>query len=122
MEWTLSYQPEHHLILVQTHGTADEAGSLAMSVAIKSLAEQHQVHDCLIDHRQLDGVAGNVFDVYDHPQKLQERGIRAQFRIAEVARPEHLEFFRFMETVFRNRGIDFMVFTDEAAARRWLKT
>ena len=40
--------------------------------------------------------------------------------VAEVVKPEHREFFNFLETVCVNRGFIFSIFHDQKAALEWL--
>jgi hypothetical protein len=40
--------------------------------------------------------------------------------LAEVIKPEHKDFFEFLETVFVNRGFKFAVFENRNSALEWL--
>ncbi len=120
MEWTVAFQAEPRILIVQTAGIADAASTLAMVKNLILGAQEHQAHLCLIDHRALSGVSGGTFELYDRPAQVRELGEARRVKIAEVIRPEHAPHFKFLETVFRNRGINFMVFHDYEAALRWL--
>ncbi|MBP7693262.1 MAG: hypothetical protein KA764_15165 [Anaerolineales bacterium] len=120
MEWTVSFQAEPRILIVQTAGIADAASTLAMVKDLVHGLQEHHVPRCLIDHRALSGVSGGTFELYDRPAQVREMGDARRVKIAEVIRPEHAPHFKFLETVFRNRGLNFMVFHDYAAALGWL--
>ena len=120
MEWTVAFQAGPRILIVQTTGIADTARTLAMVKDLVYEMQEHQAHLCLIDHRALSGVSGGTFELYDRPAQVRELDDARRVKIAEVIRPEHAPHFKFLETVFRNRGINFMVFHDYEAALRWL--
>ncbi|MBL8055321.1 MAG: hypothetical protein JNK29_01420 [Anaerolineales bacterium] len=117
MQWTFAHEAELGLLIVRTAGIADEASTLEMIQALREAMQRHQVTRCLIDHRAISAVQGGTLAVYGRPAQVRQqhrppRGLK----LVEVVRPEHEEHFRFLETVFHNRGIDFTVLHDYDAA------
>ena len=52
--------------------------------------------------------------------ELKEIGTIEGIMVAEVVKPEHKEFFNFLETVCVNRGYSFSIFEDRKSALEWL--
>ena len=120
MEWTISFLPDQQIVVIQTHGVADEKGSLEMAKIIAKTMAEYKVMRCLIDHSAIDSVSGNVIEIYYRPKELTEIGVPSRVKIAEVVRPVHKEHFGFLEYVCRNYGFDFCVFEDRVSAIQWL--
>lgn len=117
MQWTMTHEAHLGLLIVRTAGTADEASTLEMIQALRAAMSQNQVTRCLIDHRAIAEVRGDTLAAYERPEAVRERHHPPRdLKIVEVVRPEHEEHFRFLETVFHNRGIDFTVLHDYDAA------
>jgi hypothetical protein len=120
MEWTISFLSDLQIVVIQTHGIADETTSLEMAKSIAKAMAQHQAMRCLVDHSAISSVSGSVVKTYYRPDELREVGIPSKVKIAEVVSPIHKEHFGFLENVCRNRGFDFLVFNDQEAAIKWL--
>jgi hypothetical protein len=120
MEWTISFLSDQQIVIIQTHGVADETSSLEMARNISKTMAEYKVMRCLIDHSAIKSVSGNVSKIYYRPQELREIGIPFKVKIAEVVLPAHTEHFDFLETVCRNRGFDFRIFSDQESAIQWL--
>ena len=120
MEWKSSFLSDQQIVVIQTYGIADDAGSLEMAKNISRVMMQYKAARCLIDHSAIISVSGSSVEIYYRPQGLTETGIPSEVKIAEVVRPVHKEHFGFLETVFRNRGFDFRVFDDRESAIQWL--
>jgi hypothetical protein len=120
MEWTISFLPDQQIVVIQTHGVADETSSLEMAKNISKTMAEYKVKRCLIDHSAISSVSGNTIEIYNRPQGLSEIGVPSMVKIAEVVLPEHKEHFDFLETVCRNRGFGFHIFDDRELAIQWL--
>jgi hypothetical protein len=120
MEWTITIKEEEHYAEIITRGVADRNGSLDMVKAIAIAMSEHKIKKAVIDHRNIDSVAGRTVEVYQRPKQLQEMGVIPGLKIAEVVKPEHKEFFNFLETVCINRGFNFAIFIDQKSALEWL--
>lgn len=119
MEWTITIKEEQYVEIV-TRGIADKNGSLAMAQAIATAMRENSLKKALIDQSNIDEVSGSVIDVYQRPKQFQEMGVVRGLMIAEVVKPKHKEFFKFLETVSVNRGIMFATFNDRKSALDWL--
>ena len=113
MEWTITPHEEDQYAEIITRGVADRNGSLDMAKAIAIAMSEHKIKKAFIDHRNIDSVSGRTGEVYQRPKQLQEMGVVSGLKIAEVVKPEHKEFFSFLETVCINRGFDFAIFIDQ---------
>ncbi|MDB9822922.1 hypothetical protein OAC89_04400 [Deltaproteobacteria bacterium] len=120
MEWTITINEESRHVEIITSGIADKGGSLDMAKAIALALSKYKFKKILIDHRNICSVSGNTVDVYSRPKHFQEIGVIHGIKVAEVIKPEHKEFFRFLETVCVNRGYEFSMFNDKKPALEWL--
>ena len=120
MEWTSSFLPDQQIVVIQTHGVADEKSSLEMAQGISKTMMQYKSVKCLIDHSAIISVSGSSVDIYYRPQGISQTGISSEVKIAEVVRPAHKSHFAFLETVCRDRGFDFRIFDDRESAMQWL--
>ena len=120
MNWTIKINEKDKYAEVDTSGDADKVGSLNMVKDIMTVLSQKKIKRILIDHRNIESVSGDALDVYDRPKEFEKIGIFPGIKVAEVVKPEHEEFFCFLETVFRNRGYQFTVFLEYESAIEWL--
>ena len=110
MEWTIIFNEEKQYVEVVTSGVADREGSLNMAKAISKAMIGKKIKKALIDHTDISSVSGKVLEIYNRPKEFDEIDIIPGFKIAEVVKPEYEEFFKFLETVFVNRGFLFSIF------------
>lgn len=120
MEWTIVLHADVGYVEIITSGIADRDGSLGMAQAITQTMRTHQITRAVIDHRRIERVVGSTLDVYDRPKVIQNIGATFKIKIAEIIQPQHLEHFRFFETVCANQGYQLSVFQDRAEALAWL--
>lgn len=120
MNWTITAIKDKKYIEIVTRGLADKNKSLEMAKEIAAVMRKNRMKRALIDHTGIDSVSGQAAEVYDRPQQFRLIGAIFGIRIAEVVRPEHKEFFNFLETVCVNRGYTFSVFSEKQAALDWL--
>lgn len=120
MEWEIIIHQEPRYLEVITRGKADKDGSLQMARAITENMRKHKTTKALIDHRKIESVEGKTIDIYDRPRKFRLIGAILGIQIAEIIKPEHIEHFRFFETVCLNQGYKFSIFQDEEPAKKWL--
>jgi len=120
MEWTTSFLREQRIVLIETSGVADTAGSFEMAKGISKAMAVRLATRCLIDHTAITSTSGSMSEVYYRPQGVFKFSIPFRIKIAEVVLPVHKKHFEFLETVFRNRGFDFHVFQDRELAIQWL--
>lgn len=120
MEWTVSFLSNQQIVVIQTHGVADQTSTLEMVKSIPKTMAQYKSTRLLIDHSAISSVSGSIVDIYNRPQELREIGVPSSVKIAEVVLPAPKEHFAFLETVCRNRGFDFLIFDDRESAIQWL--
>ena len=120
MEWEIKIHSDDKYIEMVTKGFADEDGSMEMAKTISETMKHHRVTKALIDHRNISHVSGSVTEVYDRPKLFKIIGWVLGIKIAEIIKPEHLEHFKFLETVSKNRGFRFSIFYDRKEALEWL--
>jgi hypothetical protein len=120
MEWTITIKEEDHYAEIITSGVADKNGSLDMAKEIAIAMSKNKIKRALIDQRNIVSVSGGIGEVYQRPKQLQEMGVIGGIKIAEIVKPEHKEFFDFLETVCINRGFNFALFIDKESALEWL--
>jgi hypothetical protein len=106
---------------VRASGVRTRSTVTAMTMEIFDIALDNRLSKVLVDVRELKGRLGIldsyllVTEVFD---KLRGKGMR---KAAIV--DEQVSSFRewFLETVARNRGFNFRVFTDQEDALKWLE-
>ena len=120
MEWKIDINEEDKYIEVITSGIANKEDSLNMAKAISHTMKTNRITKALIDHRNLVSVTGDTTDIYNRPKLFKIIGLILRVKIAEVIKPEHIEHFKFFETVCVNRGYRISVFQDKEKALSWL--
>ena len=120
MEWTINLDQENRYAEIVTAGIADRDGSLAMAKAAAAAMSKNKIKKMLIDHRNIDMIAGSTTAIYQRPKEFNDMGMMPSIKVAEVVKPEHEEFFNFLATVCLNRGYRFSIFYDRTAALEWL--
>ncbi|RPI00905.1 MAG: hypothetical protein EHM64_16510 [Ignavibacteriae bacterium] len=118
MEWKFTIHKNY--IEISTNGIADKDSSIAMAKAITGEMRKNKIKKVLIDHGNLDTVTGSVLDIYERPKIFNIIGAILGIRIAEVIKPEHLEHFKFLETVCVNQGFQLQIFIERDQAIQWL--
>jgi hypothetical protein len=122
MRWEIVFHSAEKYLEVITEGMADKEGSLGMAKEITEKMREKKILKVLIDHSKLEGVTGEITDIYYRPKILKLIGTMLNIKIAEIIRPEHYAHFRFFETVCINNGYKLSIFQDRKQAVEWLKT
>jgi hypothetical protein len=120
MEWELIAHKEGKYIEIITRGTADYDGSLNMAKIITETMRNDRITKVLIDHRNITGISGKTIEIYNRPKALRLLGLLLGVKIAEIIKPEHIEHFRFLETVSKNQGFKLSIFQEKTEALKWL--
>ena len=109
------------VIEVHTSGIPDRPSVARMWQDIVAACAEHQCF-YILGIADIDAPL-RVADAIDHQAIFLEAGVTVDHRIAWVQlNPEALEMSRLAETVLLNRGLaNGRLFTDEHAARRWLR-
>jgi hypothetical protein len=120
MDWKIIIHNNPDYVEVTTNGIADKDGSLGMAKAITAVMRQNRINKALIDHRNIESITGEILDIYERPRIMKIIGAILRIRIAEIIKPDQIEHFRFLETVFRNQGFMFQIFHEREKAEKWL--
>ena len=120
MEWKIDINEEDKYIEVITSGIANKEDSLNMAKAISHTMKTNRITKALIDHSNLVSITGATIDIYNRPKIFKIIGLILRVKIAEVIKPEHIDHFKFFETVCRNRGYQLSIFQDRDKALAWL--
>jgi hypothetical protein len=122
MQWEIFIHNEEKYVEVITSGIADHDGSLNMAKAITHAMRTNRITRALIDHRHVTSVSGRTIDIYHRPRLFSVIGAIMKIKMAEIIKPEHLEHFKFFETVCVNQGYQVAIFQDREKAITWLLT
>jgi hypothetical protein len=120
MEWEITIHKDYKYVEIVTKGVADNHGSIEMAKSIAETMRHNRMTKALIDHRNITSVSGSAVEVYERPKLFKIIGMLLGIKIAEVINPDHLEHFKFLETVCINQGYKFSVFFDRTNALKWL--
>jgi hypothetical protein len=120
MKWEFVLHENEKYLEVITEEVADKKSSLGMAKEISIKMRQNRVLKVLIDHSHLEGVTGEIIDIYNRPKLFSIIGMMLNIKIAEIIRPEHVNHFRFLETVFINNGFTIVIYQDRKPALEWL--
>lgn len=119
LEWQLAYRADQQVVALQTSGPIDKLSLPAMLEATVELAQHHQCHRILADHRnstlQLDPL-----EIYYAPRAISASCAGERFFVALIF-SRMTEDLQFMENVCRNAGLALLVATDMESALQWLK-
>jgi hypothetical protein len=120
MEWELIVHKEGKYVEIITQGVADYDGSLNMAKYILETMKNNRITKVIIDHRKITGISGKTIKIYNRPKTLRLIGLILGVKIAEIIKSEHIEHFRFFETVCIHQGINMSIFQEKKEALKWL--
>lgn len=120
MDWEIIIHSDPKFVEVITMGIADMDGSFAMAQELTNVMRKDRITRALIDHRNIDSVQGGTLDVNERPGIMKLLGLIIKIRIAEIVKPDHVQHFQFLETVFLNQGFSFRIFQEKEKAEKWL--
>jgi hypothetical protein len=119
LDWVFRYNEDPPYIEMRFSGamTQDDLNRLA----VERLAEMRK-RDCyrlFFDFSDIASVL-NTLETYDRPEQSERMGVPKVSISVSLVPARFLDEFKFMETVYRNRGYELMVFTGRADALRAL--
>jgi hypothetical protein len=120
MEYQITIHSDLKYIEIMTKGFLDKDSSLDMAKTISKTMRHHRIKNALIDHRNVTNVSGEVTEIYDRPKLFSLIGVIFGIRMAVIIKSDHIEHFRFLETVCLNQGYNYTVFYDRSSALEWL--
>jgi len=120
--WQIKYSADEGIVMVEVSGTVNRDDLMTMLAAGIATAREHNIKQILIDGRQAT-IAASPTKLFALPRLLHEQGLTRGHRVAIVipGSPEPDEDFRFLETVFYNRGFSLRLHPEMAQALAWLK-
>ena len=118
MPYSVEYDKDADCILVSVEGELDFLLFGRMAEDVAQCIKDHHCERILNDLREVR-LKESVADIYSMPQQALKSGVaRAVKRALVVSGP--LSEFRFLETVFVNRGNIVKLFHNIDEARHWL--
>lgn len=120
ISWGVKSESGQKYLEILTSGVLDKKNSSEMARVIAGVMRKNRLKKALIDHRNVSDVTGDISDIYERPKFFRLIGMFLGIKIAEVIKPEHLNHFKFLETVCLNRGFRFSVFYEIESALNWL--
>ena len=120
MGFVISIPENKDYVLVRLQTDVSKELAMAFTRGATSLAKENDIMKILIDIRGFDSVSKVVEKyefAYDAGLKL---GLTPQWKVAMI-RDEDKEDMQFFETVMRNAGFNYRMYTDEKEALTWLE-
>ena len=119
-EYTISYEPGFHVVVVRHDGPWDREQSNQNLAAIFEACEAHGTGRVLIDHRGTT-LDLDTFTLFERGRELTEPDVLPPVkRMAFLPPAGKGDDYSFFVMVMRNRGMSVETFDDEASAYAWL--
>jgi hypothetical protein len=120
MNWAFEYHDAGAYLEVHVTGLLSHDGLNAMARERWAEMEKRNCRKILFDFSRVES-ALSVADIYARPAETERMGVPRLNRTAAVVPERFLQEFKFMETVYKNRGFDLNVFTRKDEALRYLE-
>jgi hypothetical protein len=119
MKWEFHYRtyPDYLEVIISGNISPDELNRMAIE-----RWQELRKHDCgkiLFDFTRITNSL-KTLDIYNRPEQSEKVGVSRTNHAAAVVPDIYLNDFKFMETVYLNRGFDLHVFTDRQHAVEYL--
>lgn len=118
MPYTVTYDTETDCIFVTIEGELNLLLLDSMAAEVSRCIKEHGCRRILNDLRNTK-LTGHAIDIYSMPKHALRAGVTRSVQRALVVSGAFSEF-RFLETVFINRGNIVRLFNSIDDARRWL--
>ena len=118
MPYSVTYDPETDCIYVSIEGELNLPLFNRMAAEVARCMNEHDCRRILNDLRQAIP-AESAIDIYSMPKRAVEAGVAHTVKRALLV-SDTASDFRFLETVFINRGNIVQLFTSIEDAKRWL--
>lgn len=114
----VEFRPEGGYVYMRVVGEINTKTAMGMISQWMMLEREHTCRKVLTDYRE-SVLSESITGMYDFVGKMDDLGIPRDMQMACVARPgsdDHV----FFETVARNQGWRYQLFSEIAEARAWL--
>jgi hypothetical protein len=119
MVWEFEYHAQADFLEAKVEGELTDAGLTKMAEERWAMLQRLGCRKILFNFaRASNGL--DVSEIHARPGETEKIGIRRVNRTAALVPAAELPKYRFMETVYRNRGYDLNVFTDRGEAEAYL--
>jgi hypothetical protein len=119
MKWEFHYHEEPNYLEVIVSGTLSHDELNKMAVERWSELRKYHCRKILFDFTQITSMLDTI-DIYHRPEQSEKVGVLRQNYAAAVVPVIYIHEFRFMETVYKNRGFDLNIFDEKEAAINYL--
>jgi len=118
MNYTLEFLSGNGYVQARISGNTVFEAARECAIQMFALAAGSDCKKILLDCRRATTDVG-ISDIHGFSLQIEHLGCDRQMRVAIVFRSQAVNY-QFLETVARNRGFDFRVFTELADAEAWL--
>jgi len=115
MKWEFHYRAEPDYLEVIISGDISSEKLNRMAVERWQELQKYNCKKILFDFTRITNTL-NTIEIYNRPEQSEKIGVMRTNRAAAVVPETYLNDFKFMETVYQNRGFDLNVFTDKQQA------
>jgi hypothetical protein len=115
MHWEFIFREEEKYLEVSIHGHLTNDGLNKLAVERWAELRRRDCRKVLFDFRDTENTL-DTFAIYQRPDESEKHGVLKINCTAAVVPEKFLIEFKFMETVYRNRGYDLSVFIKEEDA------
>jgi len=119
MDWEFHYRQEPNYLEVIISGPLSHDELNAMAIERWVLLRRFNCRKILFDFSRITNFL-NTVDIYSRPDQSEQVGVLRTNNSAAVAPQIYFKEFKFMETVYKNRGFDLNVFNNKEDAINYL--
>ena len=119
MDWEFHYRQEPNYLEVIISGALSHDELNAMAIERWVLLRRFNCRKILFDFTQITNIL-NTVDIYSRPGQSEHVGVLRTNHSSAVVPKGYFKEFKFMETVYKNRGFDLNVFDDKEDAINYL--
>jgi hypothetical protein len=120
MDYEVKISEQKTYVYVRPHKNVTKRLAESYTRDATEMGLKHGIHRLLVDHRGISSVSGTLGKyefAYENGQKV---GLTLDWKIALLRDKDAVEI-QFLETVMRNAGYDFRIFTKKEQAIDWLE-
>ena len=119
MKWEFHYREDYGYLEVVISGPLSPDDLNKMAIERWNELRRLKCNKILFDFTQITNIL-SVIDIYKRPEESEKSGVLRTNRAAAVVPDTYWNEFKFMETVYQNRGFDLNVFNNKKDAINYL--